>query len=59
VPQATKLGIGWAKHHTSLFESKALGQRVLARLQQEMMAAGERVVDAPRQAARALKRAVG
>jgi hypothetical protein len=41
VPQATKLGIAWAKHHTSLFESKALGQRVLARLQKEIMAAAK------------------
>jgi hypothetical protein len=31
VPQANRLGIGWAKHHTSVFESKALGARVLAK----------------------------
>ena len=31
VPRAKKLGITWARHHTSAFESKALGVRMLAK----------------------------
>jgi hypothetical protein len=34
VPRANRLGIAWARHHTSAFESKALGARMLARLEE-------------------------
>jgi hypothetical protein len=36
VPSANKLGIAWARRHTSAFETKALGLRMLARLEDAM-----------------------
>ena len=34
VPRANRLGITWARHHNSAFESKALCARMLARLEE-------------------------
>jgi hypothetical protein len=39
VPRANRLGIAWARRHSSAFETKALGVRMLARLEQAIAAA--------------------
>jgi hypothetical protein len=39
VPAAKKAGIGWAKIHTSAFFDKALGVRMIKKLEQELSAA--------------------
>jgi hypothetical protein len=40
VPVANKRGIAWAKIHTSAFERKALGPRMIAKLEEAIAAAG-------------------
>lgn len=39
VPAAQAAGLKWAKRHTSMFESKALGLRIVAKLEAELTAA--------------------
>jgi hypothetical protein len=39
IPRANKLGVTWARTHTSAFETKALGVRQLARLEAAIAAA--------------------
>jgi hypothetical protein len=39
VPRVNKLGVTWARHHTSPFETKAQGARMLARLEAAITAA--------------------
>jgi hypothetical protein len=39
VPQASNLGITWARHHTSAFETKKAGVRMVAKLEEAIAAA--------------------